>query len=333
MARPLVVRFGALGDMILLTPVLRALAERHGAPCDVVGSGRFLGDLYHGLPYVGERFIIGSRKTPYWLNPDQWALVRWLRARQPSPVYVLQSDALSLRLIARGCQVTDSVLAHPAAAKEHVVEHYARITATKATAVELHVTAEDSVDVAAWLTRLNLKDKELILLQPGNSRTMRKGIANDNDRKYWPMERWVDVAHAILSERPRARILVLGAPSERDVTEALAAACNDTRIISVAHDLPLRRLFALFTRAHSLISVDTGPAHAAPACGCPVAVLFAAADPRRIRPFHSHVPVAVVHSPSPQPEPDEPKAWSAAHSMDGITADAVLAAWRTLKPS
>ena len=91
MARPLVVRFGALGDMILLTPVLRALAERHGAPCDVVGSGRFLSDLYTGLPYVGERFVIGSRKTPYWFNPDQWALVRWLRTRQPSPVYVLSS--------------------------------------------------------------------------------------------------------------------------------------------------------------------------------------------------------------------------------------------------
>ena len=331
MVAPLVVRFGALGDMILLTPVLRALAERHGAPCDVVGSGRFLGDLYAGLPFVGECFVIGSRKTPYWFNPDQWALVRWLRARQPAPVYVLQSDPLSVRLTTRGCTITSSAVAIPARSKEHVVEHYARITGTAATGVELQVAMAELAEVDGWLQRLGVAGRDLVLLQPGNRRTMRKGVANEDDRKYWPAERWLGVIRGVLMERPEARVLVIGAPSERMVTEPLAAACADPRVISVAHDLPLRRLFALFTRAHSLISVDTGPAHAAVACGCPVAVLFAAADPRRIRPYHPTVPVAVIHGPPGAAEPDEPTAWSAAHTMDGIAVDAVLAAWRTLR--
>lgn len=332
MRAPLVIRFGALGDMVLLTPVLRALAERHGQPCDVVGSGRFLDDLYAHLPFVGEHFVIGSRKTPYWLNPDKWALVRWLRARQPAPVYVLQSDALSIRLAQRGCAVTSSTLAVPGRAREHIVELYARVTGTAASGVELRVSADEHAALGAWLERLGLGGTELVLLQPGNRRTMRKGATDQDDRKHWPAERWLGVIHGVLSQRPQARVLIIGAPSECAVTEPLAAAAADPRVLSLAHDLPLRRLFALFTRAHSLISVDTGPAHAAAACGCPVAVLFAAADPRCIRPYHPTVPIAVIASPAAGPEPDDAQAWAAAHSMDGITVDAVLAAWRTLAP-
>ncbi|MDE2449762.1 MAG: lipopolysaccharide heptosyltransferase family protein, partial [Gammaproteobacteria bacterium] len=40
--------------------------------------------------------------------------------------------------------------------------------------------------------------------------------------------------------------------------------------------LPLRQLFALCAASHSMISVDTGPAHAAAAVGLPLVVLFGA---------------------------------------------------------
>lgn len=329
--RPLIVRFGALGDMILLTPVMRALAERHGAPCDVVGSGRFLGELFSGLSFVGDHFAIASRSKPYWLNPDKWALVRWLRARHFGPVYVMQSDQLSIDLLKRGCSITGSVLATPFRNGEHVVEHYARITDTKPGGVELAVSPTEINEVDGWLESLGIAGQELVLVQPGNSRTMRKGVSNERDPKFWPEERWLGVIRGVADERPRANILIIGAPSESEVTDSLAKAASNPRVISVAHDLPLRRLFALFKRAGSLISIDTGPAHAAVGCGCPVAVLFAAADPRRIRPYHSAVPVSVVYGPADAIDHDDPQEWAAAHSMDGISIDVVLTAWRSLK--
>lgn len=329
--RPLIVRFGAIGDMILLTPVMRALAERHGAACGVVGSGRFLGDLFVGLPFVGDHFSISSRSKPYWLNPDKWALVKWLRERQFGPVYVMQSDQLSIDLVKRGCSITGSVLATPFRNGEHVVEHYARITDTLPGGVELAVSPSEIDEVEAWLKSLGMAGKDLVLVQPGNSRTMRKGLSNERDPKFWPEERWLGVIRGAADEHPGANILIIGAPSESEVTQSLAKAVNNSRVISVAHDLPLRRLFALFKRARSLISIDTGPAHAAVGCGCPVAVLFAAADPRRIRPYHPAVSVAVVHGPADAPDHDDPQEWAAAHSMDGISIDAVLASWRSLK--
>ena len=44
--------------------------------------------------------------------------------------------------------------------------------------------------------------------------------------------------------------------------------------------LPLGFLKALLETAHSMISVDTGPAHLAAALGCPLVVLFGGRSPR-----------------------------------------------------
>ncbi len=54
------------------------------------------------------------------------------------------------------------------------------------------------------------------------------------------------------------------------------------------------RLLALIERADSMISVDTGPAHAAAALDCPLTVMFAHADQRWWRPLSRLGRVAVV---------------------------------------
>jgi len=159
---------------------------------------------------------------------------------------------------------------------------------------------------------------------------MRKGVSNERDPKFWPEDHWLGVIQGLLDDRPETNVLIIGAPSESEVTASLAKSMHSQRVRSVAHDLPLRRLFALFKRAHSLISIDTGPAHAAVGCGCPVTVLFAAADPRRIRPYNPAVPVSVVYGPPGALDHDDPAAWTVAHSMDGISIEAVLTAWRSM---
>jgi len=50
-------------------------------------------------------------------------------------------------------------------------------------------------------------------------------------------------------------------------------------------ELPIPRLLALIEDAQSMVSVDTGPAHAAAALGCPLVVMFGPASPLRWRPL------------------------------------------------
>src|ERR1700724_1132480 len=57
--------------MVLLTALIRVLYAEFNVPVDIVTSGPWSEPLLHGQPGVGEIFSMRSRKTPYWLNPDQ----------------------------------------------------------------------------------------------------------------------------------------------------------------------------------------------------------------------------------------------------------------------
>ena len=63
-ANPLIVRCGAMGDMVLLTPLIRLLAQRYGRPVDLLTSGSWTAPLLHGQPEVGHLQVLTSRKTP-----------------------------------------------------------------------------------------------------------------------------------------------------------------------------------------------------------------------------------------------------------------------------
>ena len=79
--RPLVVRCGAFGDMVLVTALIRDLSSRFGGPVDVLTSGPWSEPLLRGQPGVGDVVTVRSRKTPYWLSRDQQRAVRWLRKK------------------------------------------------------------------------------------------------------------------------------------------------------------------------------------------------------------------------------------------------------------
>jgi len=85
--RPLVMRCGAFGDMVLLTVLLQQLALRFGKPVDVISSGPWTQPLLESDSTVGRLFIIRSRRTPYWLSLQQQRLVAWLRERGSGPTW------------------------------------------------------------------------------------------------------------------------------------------------------------------------------------------------------------------------------------------------------
>ena len=81
MARPLVMRCGAFGDMVLVTALIQQLHARFGTPVDVITSDGWARPLLTPRQGVGEIYTLRSRRTPYWLDREQQALVRQLRAR------------------------------------------------------------------------------------------------------------------------------------------------------------------------------------------------------------------------------------------------------------
>jgi ADP-heptose:LPS heptosyltransferase len=329
---PLVIRFGAIGDMILITPLLRALAERHGRPCDVIGHSRWLPVLFRHLPFVGEVRTIDSLNAPYLFEPSKQRVTRWLRERAPGPIYVLQADSATVAMVRRA-RITPlaSEVQVPRAMGEHPVDWHQRLCGFSQTwrrDPELLVSEAEMADCQNWIAQRGLTDAPLVLIQAGNRKTS-SWRTSSTDRKIWALESWIAVARGVLARLPHVRVLLIGAPKEQLLAREIEQGVGDPRVIAVADQLPLRRLFALQRYAHSMISVDTGPAHAAAALGCPAVVLFGHTDPRATGPITGLGPCRTVHPPA-APSLTSHVPWPKDSCLSGITPDNVLRSWQSL---
>jgi heptosyltransferase-2/heptosyltransferase-3 len=185
-------------------------------------------------------------------------------------------------------------------------------------APRLRVFDHDRAELAQWLHSRGWEGRQIVMVQPGNHRSMSRKRKRwqrlNTDDKAWPRERWISLLHKVHARMPEALIMLRGAPEETEMLEQVRAAAGLDSVVVVG--VGLRRLFALCEAAHSMISVDTGPAHAAAALGLPLVVMFGAGAQRFWLPRSpSGSPVVGVGGP---PE---------SMRVDQIPVDAVFAAW------
>jgi ADP-heptose:LPS heptosyltransferase len=337
--RPLALRCGAFGDMVLLTALIRVLHQEFRAPVDIVTSGSWSEPLLRGQPGVGQIFSVRSRKTPYWLSTDQQRVVRQLRARGAGPTWFCDGDAAAMPLLERAGiprHYLVDVKDHPLLPGEHATQQWRRLAqimpgnvTAPYTGVDavlqgcyLEVTQAQRAQLTAWLRTRRLADQSLILVQIGNKRTMRRGLRRlAVNNKYWPNERWAQVLRFLRQLHPQHALVLLGTGPEFQLNQELAALAGIPGLHNVADDLPIPRLVSLMDRADGLLTVDSGPAHAAAAVGCPQVVLFGKAAPSLYRPWGTAGADVQLLTGFVDGEPD----------MLGIEARSVIAAWSALK--
>ena len=362
--QPIVIWFGRVGDLILMSALLEILHRRFGSPCHLIGAGSWPAQLYATHGDVA-RVSCLHRYTAWVFDPAWWRTLRALRAGRADPVYVCETDPRKLARIRRllrfsGTEAArcvflapesspgathwvdaqtglDTALPHASKiAPTHWVDRlvsFGRLTPAAFNAADypwpaappprcaprLEVSATARAECAAWLERQGWRDRTLILVQPGNRRTMRgrRLRVSAADDKAWPLERWAALLHRVHARLPQAVIVLCGAPRESLLLEWIAAAAQLPAV--AAAELPLPRLLALCARSHSMISVDTGPAHAAAALGLPLVVLFGAHSQQQWLPRSpTGSQVSGVGGP-PQ-----------SNRLDQISVEAVFAAWCAL---
>ncbi|MEZ5290852.1 MAG: glycosyltransferase family 9 protein [Vicinamibacterales bacterium] len=298
-ARVLLVRMGALGDIVHALPVVAALRRaRPDVEVDWLVDARYEGilALVEGL---SRRIVVRAAA-----REDDGATVRFpgltglagavgfLRRRGYAAAIDLQGllkSSVFARLSGarRVVGFERSALREPAARwfhseqvtvddRGHVVsKNLAALAALGVTAagVEFPWASAPSAVVGEVTASVRLHDGAgFALLNPG--------AAWENKR--WPPERFGRLA-AALAERHRLVSIVTWGPGERERAEAVAAASGGHALVSPP--TTLADVLALARAAALCVSGDTGPLHLAASVGTPLVGLFGPTRPERNGPW------------------------------------------------
>ena len=295
-----VIRFGALGDTLMLTPVFRYLHRLSETPVHYLGKAPWSEQLLAHETGIGALAQIASKRTPGAFNVGRRGAAAWLREHARGTVLDLESDDFSAALLDAAGIPAQRVIRGRSVRGMRPYKHQVHSTLARVrTALEergdvddldtaLGIAVPDAwhTDATAWLAARGWSDDPLILLAPGNKRTMSwRPHWRRSNRKHWPLSEWARLCERLLAHDAGGRILIVGAPAEQRLARIIARKTRSQRVHAVCDDMPTTRMMALMRRAQGAITLDSGPAHAAAAVDCPVVTLFNATDPERFLPL------------------------------------------------
>ncbi|MBL8745821.1 MAG: glycosyltransferase family 9 protein [Phycisphaerae bacterium] len=104
--------------------------------------------------------------------------------------------------------------------------------------------------------------------------------------KRWPIERFVELARALLDRSATERIAVVGGPGERDQCGPLLdLAARDRRVIDLVGKTSLGVLMAVIERASLVVANDSAPVHMAVGFDRPLVAIFGPTRPELVGPY------------------------------------------------
>ena len=273
----LIVRFSALGDIVLALPALRDMAESvPEAELHFVTHDRFA-DLLEPLPELSRvwrlRDQAGMRELAASLREERFDLILDLHANQRSwllrlllgqgPRYEaaerqalrrrrLVAGSAAQRLFGRGADATPSARRFRDAARRALGQRH-RDAPERAYPVE----PERAARVAAELAELGIPvEARPIAIAPGAAWAS----------KVWP--RFAEFAELLTGRGP---LLFLGGPLEAELCTELAAGAGRFAFCGAR---PLPDVAAALARCRCFVGGDTGLGHLAEAVGVPALILF-----------------------------------------------------------
>jgi ADP-heptose:LPS heptosyltransferase len=283
-ARPhdvLYLRPDRVGDMIISTGLLRAIATSHQTiRLHVLATPWNAGVLEHN-PYVASVVLLHRPKRPWtWLSfvraarRARYDAVIDCKVRSPSLTLLLLMLASGAReRIGVGGRANDAVYSVPVPAANLHAHNIEQLGA---------LAAAFGVDVTTfnWQPEIFLhaseRDAAERLWRPGEGGAVDGGelrllvnVSAGKARCRWPAERYIDVLRATLTRRPALRVLVIGISRDSDMLRRIADA---TRCATARAGL--RDTFALVASADLLLTPDTGLVHAASAFRTPVVAMY-----------------------------------------------------------
>ena len=283
----LVIRLGALGDLLHVAPSLQAVKAAHPqAEIHFLTSPAYQ-PLLAMLPEVDQ--VWTYRKG----SDSLWALGKQFKAEGIERVINLHPSFRTwwlTRLIApqRSATYHKEKLSRKGEAQRRLTRLHA--------AEDFYRPFQRLLGLKAPLPgkpRLALPEAESLPGLPDKTPDFRwigiiPGVGGKRSNRAWPPESYTALLSALLpeAEARNLQVFLIGGPDETALTAQLAAATPSPRLHDTAGKLALPQTASLLAQCDLVISGDTGPLHLAAAAGAPhIVALFAPTSLQRTGPL------------------------------------------------
>jgi heptosyltransferase-2 len=281
--RILIVRTDKVGDVILSTPVIKALRDAYPYAYIAAMIRPYTRVVLEGNPYLDELVIYDKDgKEKSWAGSLRFA---WKLRKQRFDVAVILNPSNRGNLIpflagipARvgynrklGFLLTHKVKDTKHLGQKHEIEYNLDLIRN------LGVEPEDknmfmplNQDSENWAEDIFIKEKigfkdRLVVINPASS-----------DRsKMWPPDRYAAVADRLAEKG--YRIIILGGPGDNKITDEVFKNMRQPAINMVGNN-NISQAASLLRRCQVFISTDTGPMHLASSIGIPIVAIFGRKD-------------------------------------------------------
>ncbi len=349
--RLLVVRLGAMGDILHALPAVNALRQAHPEwRIDWVveprwralltgAKGETVGLLGPTQPLVNRVYFAatkswGKRVLSLRTGREILALRRELRAAEYNAVLDPQGSIKSAVVASfAGCgRVIGSADPTESVARWFYNEPVKLSSAhviDQALELACAVAGDELEPVAPLLPMDDAAEKwcdELLATDDGSSKIVLMNPGAGWGAKCWPIERYAAVAASLVSDG--YSVLVNAGPGEENLAEVIRAATVGSKNLCAIRPVvcTIEQLIALTRRVALVIAGDTGPLHLACALGKPVVGIYGPTDPSRNGPYGTRFKVLR----SPESKRDHRRLKETEAGLLTITEESVLSAAREL---
>ncbi len=275
--RILIIKPGAMGDLLHLTPVLRGLKEQFPeAKVTVLVGSTASRELFRYNPNV-DGTIVYDRWNEHRTLRGLWTLRQLLKQGRYDLVINFQRSNLKTWLLASAAFPCRLLIYHKTRNRViHAVEDHFKTVAPlriphDGPELEFYIGARDMTWARSFLDDHGALGHTIVALNLGAS----------NRIKCWSPRQFAGVADRLADDG--IRVLLIGGEMERDLADELQALLRRP-CLDLVGALSIGQLGAILASCHLLVSGDTGPLHLATAVKTPVVALFGAIDPERTGP-------------------------------------------------
>jgi len=341
MSQPsLVCYFARVGDLVMFTPVLKALAAE--GPLELCARP-WARPLLAAEPYLAAIHTLAKpNRGGVWdmlAGSPRARLGRTLGARGYHRIIILDRETpeIAAWITSWAGPIPITVFPHVAQGeRSHLVDaNIAAAVAAGITVADPHPTLTISpAQAESAARRLAACGRRVVAIQAGSSLTHRWLRRQPNLKGLAPAQ-WAGLCAKLFAEQACDAVVFLGsAPEGREARAILAAMPAELR--AKCHDLTgaisLGELPAFLAGCAGCVSVDTGPAHIAAAVGCRLLAIFGPTDPARFVPRGPGQIGTVIGSAACRPCHGTKLFKTCRNNicLNGLTVDTLWAGWSAL---